>query len=91
MAIKLTKPYKVAEMRVKRYESHYQIPAQRCVVVPLKMLGDEVLCDVRWEDDNGHLHLLENKMFVSDNLVPLNPLIDAKLYEVWMHYYAVKA
>jgi hypothetical protein len=87
MTIKLTRPYKVAAERIKRYQSHYNMPADRVLVVPLKLLGDDVSCDIRWEDDNGELQLLQNKVFTVDNLVPLNPLLDNKLHELWQHYY----
>lgn len=87
MKIQLNKPYKILPTRYKRYESHYQIPALRCLVVPLKELGEEVSCDVRWEDDNGELHLISQKIFVSDNLVPLNGMLESKLYELWQQYY----
>jgi hypothetical protein len=87
MAIHLNKPYKIIPLRRKRYETHYQIPAEHTLVVPLKELGQEVCCDVRWENENGELNAIHNIMFVNDNLVPLNPMIDEKLYEVWNHYY----
>lgn len=87
MTIKLAKPYKIVRERIQRYETHYHVPAERSLVVPLKTLGAEVSCDVRWEDGNGELHLLENKVFVPESLMPLNPLLDTKLYELWKHYY----
>jgi hypothetical protein len=85
--IKLTKPYKIASHKVKRYTLHYGIPAERVVVVPMKLLGAEVLCDIRWEDENGELQFLDNKMFLIDNLVPLNPLLELELQQLWEHYY----
>jgi hypothetical protein len=87
MKIQLNKAYKVLPTRYKRYESHYQIPASRCLIVPLKELGNEVSCDIRWEDDNGELHLISQKIFVADNLVPLNGMLESKLYELWQQYY----
>ena len=90
MSIKINKPYKIIPERYKRYESHYGIPAGKVLVVPMKELGEEVSCDIRWEDDNGELHKLENKIFVSQNLVPLNPLLEVKLHELWQHYYETK-
>jgi hypothetical protein len=63
------------------------IPADKTLVVPLKVLGDEVSCDVRWENDNGELKALHNVVFINDNLIPLNPIMDEKLYEIWQHYY----
>lgn len=90
MSIKLNKPYKIIPERHKRYESHYGIPAGKALIVPMRELGEEVSCDIRWEDDNGELHKLENKIFVSQNLVPLNPLLEMKLHELWQHYYEIK-
>ncbi|HEY0656265.1 MAG TPA: hypothetical protein VGD65_24190 [Chryseosolibacter sp.] len=87
MSIKLTKPYKIAPLRAKRYEAHYNMPAANSLVVPLREFGDEVSCDIRWQDSNGELQLQQNKIFVSQNLVPLNPLLDTQLHELWQHYY----
>jgi hypothetical protein len=90
MAIHLNKPYKIVAFRQKRYESHYHIPADKSLVVPLKELGEEVSCDVRWEDSNGELKVLNNVLFVNDNLIPLNAMVDEKLHEIWEHYYNVQ-
>jgi hypothetical protein len=90
MSIHLQKPYKIIPSKFKRYESHYHIPADRVLVVPIKELGTEVMCDVRWEDDNGELKELHNVVFLNDNLVALNPLLDTKLHEIWEHYYGAK-
>ncbi len=87
MTIKLSKPYKVSPRRIKRYEQHYQMPAQYSLVVPVKLLGDEALCDVRWEDVNGELHWLQHKVFAGESLVPLDPLMDNKLNDLWKMYY----
>jgi hypothetical protein len=87
MSIHLQKPYKIIQSKIKRYESHYQIPAERVLVVPIKELGAEVMCDVRWENDNGELKELHNLVFIIENLIPLNPLLDNKLHEIWEHYY----
>jgi hypothetical protein len=87
MAIHLKKPYRIIPTREKRYNAHYNIPSDQSVVVPLKELGSEVLCDVRWENDNGELRVIHNIMFVSENLVPLNPMLDKKLFDIWEHYY----
>jgi hypothetical protein len=90
MAIHLNKPYRIIPAKQKRYGLHYQIPADS-LVVPLKLLGEEVLCDVRWENDNGELKVIHNAMFISDNLTPLNSMIDDKLFDLWKHYYDVPA
>lgn len=87
MAINLNHPHRIIPTRVKRYETHYQIPAGNALVVPIKSLGEEVLCDIRWEDDNGELKVIHNAMFVYENLIPLKQLPDTKLFELWSHYY----
>ena len=87
MNVKLAKPYKISPVRLKRYETHYQIPAANSLVVPVKELGNEWSCDIRWEDSEGHLQFLQNKIFVKESLVPVNQFVDNKLYELWKHYY----
>lgn len=77
----------VIESKRKRYQRHYAFPAGDSVVIPLVLRGDEVLCDVRWENDNGELKELHGLMFVIDNLAPLNEMIDHKLVDIWKHYY----
>jgi hypothetical protein len=89
MTVKLTKPYKIVSDRMRRYESHYEIPAEKSLIVPVKVFGDEVSCDIRWEDASGEAHLLQGKLFVPDNLVALNPLFDFELYEIWSRHYKV--
>jgi hypothetical protein len=91
MAIQLKQPYRIIPTRMKRYEAHYKIPAAEVVVVPLKELGEEVLCDLRWEDTNGEIQVIHNAMFVKENLIPLNAMLDVKLHELWSHYYASTA
>jgi hypothetical protein len=88
MSARLNKPYKIIAFRQARYGTHYNIPSSESLVVPTKQLGDEVLCDIRWEDDNGELKVLHQKMFLSENLVQLDPLADEKLFEIWDHYYS---
>jgi hypothetical protein len=87
MYVHLNKPYKVVGYKQKRYDAHYHIPSAESLVVPTRNFGDEVLCDVRWEDDNGELKVLHEKMFMNDNLIQLNPMLDEKLFEIWEHYY----
>ena len=88
MSIKLNRPYKIARERHKRYESHYNVPAGKALVVPVRKFDHEVSCDIRWEDEEGRLHVRQNKVFTSENLVPLNALLELDLYELWEHYYA---
>ena len=87
MSIHLNKPYKIIELRHKRYNAHYDIPSSEVVVIPLRNLGSEVMCDIRWENGNGILEVRHKAMFKSDNLIPLNSMIDDKLFELWTHYY----
>jgi len=82
----IDRPYKIIPPKHKRYGAHYSIPAGEVVVMPVKELGDEVLCDVRWEDDGGHLHVLHNAVFVKENLTPLDAMLDNDLFEIWDHY-----
>lgn len=83
----LKMPYKIVPSKHKRCERHYKIPAADALVVPQRELGAEWACDVRWEDGNGELHVINGIMFSNENLMPLNALIDVKLYELWTHYY----
>ncbi|HEY0654532.1 MAG TPA: hypothetical protein VGD65_15450 [Chryseosolibacter sp.] len=85
--IKIGTGYKIIETRYKRYFEHYHIPAQECLVVPLKSYGEDVSCEVRWEDEYGVLHSKSSLIFNNQNLKPLNPLLDSKLFEIWEHYY----
>jgi hypothetical protein len=87
MNIKQGLPYKITTQRAKRYATHYNILPEKCLIVPIRLFGSEASCDIRWEDDNGELFLLQNKFFVCENLVLLNALLDPKLQELWEHYY----
>lgn len=85
--MKQNNPYKISSHRSKKYAAHYNIYPERCLIVPLRLFGSEVSCDIRWEDDNGELHLLQNKFFLSENLVPLNSMLEPELADLWKHYY----
>jgi hypothetical protein len=87
MSIQLNKPYIIIPTRMKRYGTHYKIPAENALVVPVKAFDNEVLCDIHWEDGNGELQVIHNAMFVAENLAPLNPMLNEKLYELWSHFY----
>lgn len=91
MSIKLKQPYKIIQHKQKRYEDHYHIPSNNCVVIPIKQYGDDLSCDVRWEDATGQQLQLKDLFFSQQNIVPLDPLKDFKLHELWEHYYAVSA
>ena len=85
--IKLGTGYKIIATRHKRYVEHYQIPSSECLVVPLKSYGADLACEVRWEDEYGVLHSKASLLFNNENLRPINPLLDVKLFEMWKHYY----
>ncbi len=87
MPLHIGNPYKIIALREKRYETHYDIPSNRCLIVPVRDFGDEVLCDILWRDDDGEVRVLHNKMFVAENLVPLNPMLQENLYELWSERY----
>lgn len=88
MMIRLGKPYKIINRKVKQYERHYGFPADNALVVPRRMLDDEACCDVRWEDEYGLLHVQTNRVVAAENLAPLDEFSDDQLYELWQHYYA---
>jgi hypothetical protein len=90
MNIKQGLPYKITPHRAKKYAAHYNISPERCLIVPVRLFGNEASCDIRWEDDNGELLLLQNKFFVCDSLVPFNPMLEPKLHELWEHFYDTK-
>jgi len=87
MTIKQGLPYKIEPHQAKKYAAHYNILPQKCLIVPVKLFGNEASCDIRWEDDNGESFLLQNKFFECENLVPLNSMVEVKLHELWQHYY----
>lgn len=83
----LRRPFKVVAETARQYGPHYNIPTEHSLIVPIKILGEEVSCDIRWEDNNGVLHLLEEKVFAIVNLERVKALADPKLQELWEHYY----
>ena len=87
MSVFLNKPYKIVDFKQERYDAHYNIRSSASLVVPTKYVGDELLCDVRWENENGELKVLHEKMFLKENLVRIDPEIDKALFELWDHYY----
>jgi len=87
MNIQLNKPYKIIAFKQARYSVHYEIPSSEALVVPTKRFGDEVSCDVRWENEHCEQRVLHKKMFLTENLVRLNPMQDKELFEIWDHYY----
>jgi hypothetical protein len=87
MTIKKGLPYKIEPHQAKKYAAHYNITPQKCLIVPVKIFDNEASCDIRWEDDNGEVFLLQNKFFVCENLVPLNSMLEVELHMLWRHYY----
>ena len=84
--IHLKQPYKLRENRLKRYETHYQIPAERCVIVPVRNFGEDIACDVRWKDNNGELQAKEGLLFKIENIEPINAMKNYQLHELWTSY-----
>jgi len=87
LTVQLKKPYKILYHKLKRYTLHYNIPADNCVIIPVKKFGEDVDCDVRWEDKEGVLHVKEHVFFSAQNIEPVNALNNFPLYEIWQHYY----
>lgn len=87
MSIHLGQPYKIIERRRKRYDDHYQIPSDKCVIVPLKEYDEDLSCDVHWEDPNGVMQRKSQLLFNQNNLEPLDSITDFQLHEIWQHYY----
>lgn len=87
MHVQLRKPYKIARIREKQYDTHYKIPSKECVIIPIRTYGDQALCDIRWENENGELVVIHQKMFAVQNLLPLDQMLYDKLFEIWKHYY----
>lgn len=86
-SIHLLKPYKILQRKHKKYAAHYDIPSQDCLVIPVKDYGEDICCDVRWEDSNGELQIKEKVFFNREYLVPIHPILDPSRHEMWMHYY----
>lgn len=84
--IHLKQPYKILENRLKRYETHYQIPAERCVIIPVKNYGGEIACDVRWKDINGELQVKGGLFFNAENIEPIDAMKNYQMHELWSSY-----
>jgi len=85
--IRLKKPYKILSIKHQRYSEHYQIPSGKCLIVPTKAYGDDMACDVRWEDLNGEQQLREKLFFSKENIEPIDPMYNFELHELWVNYY----
>ena len=84
MAIQLNKPYKIIPDKLKTYERHYQIPAANALIIPTRLLGEEVACDIRWKIDS-EAHIIRHIVFIGENLMPIQPFEDEDLYTIWKH------
>lgn len=81
--IRLGKPYKVSEHKHKQYQRHYELPIDRCVLVPVKRYGDQISCRLHWKDESGEVCAHEELMFSSAYLEALDAMKDFRLYELW--------
>src|SRR5688572_30423433 len=88
MSILIRKPHKIIASRERQYDAHYSIPSAECLIVPMKSFGAEVLCEIHWVDTYGDLQVLHSKMFLTENLEPLNALMYDNLYAIWQQYYS---
>ena len=82
MQIHLNKPYKIVPSMLDVYERHYNVPAALSLVIPTRILGEEVACDVRWKNDEAQ-EVTRHAVFVSENLMPIEPFEDDELYALW--------
>jgi hypothetical protein len=87
MTVQLYQPYKIIQRKQKRYGEHYNIPAVKCVIVPIKQFGDDLSCDVHWEDSEGKMQHHNQLFFNNENIEPLDAMKDFQLHEIWENYY----
>lgn len=85
MTIHLNKPYKIIQRKQKRYQEHYHIPADNCVVIPVKEFGEDLSCVVRWEDGEGKIHEESGLFFNNQNIEPLDTMKDYELADLWQY------
>jgi hypothetical protein len=84
--VHLKKPYKILHHKLKQYSLHYSIPADNCVVIPVRFSGEDVACDVRWVDSDGAHHIKDQLLFTPQNLEPVNEMNNYALFELWQQY-----
>lgn len=82
----LSKPYKVSEHKHRQYHRHYELPIEKCVVIPVKKYGDQISCNVRWTEDSGQPNQRNELMFSGAYLQPVDAIKDFRLYELWEDY-----
>lgn len=87
MSVRLNKPYKIVSYLEKTYDAHYAIPSSKALIIPVKLFDQEAQCDVRWEAEDGQMHVRNQTMIAADNLIPLDGLRDHELLEIFQHYY----
>jgi hypothetical protein len=86
MSIHLKKPYKIIERKLKLYEEHYHIPSAKCVIVPVKEYGEDLACEVHWQDGDSKMEA-KQLFFNVKNLEPLDSIRDFQLHELWQLHY----
>ena len=82
MQIHLNKPYKIVPSMLDVYEQHYKVPAALSLVIPTRILGEEVACDVRWKNNEAE-QVTRHAVFIIENLMPIEPFEDDELYTLW--------
>ena len=82
MQIHLNKPYKIVPEMLEVYERHYNVPAALSLVIPTRILGEEVACDLLWKDNEAQ-QVTRQAVFISENLMPIEPFEDDELYTLW--------
>ena len=82
MQIQLNKPYKIVPSMLDVYEQHYKVPAALSLVIPTRILGEEVACDVRWKNTEEE-QVIRHAVFIIENLMPIEPFEDDELYTLW--------
>lgn len=82
MAIRVNKPYKIIDEKVKLYERHCQIPSAKFLINPTRILGGEVACDICWQIDN-EAHIILHVVSIGENPLPIQPLEVDELYTLW--------
>jgi hypothetical protein len=85
LEIQLKKPYKITPEKHKTYQDHYVIPSASALIIPTRKLGDETACEIRWEVNN-QLRVLQDIVFMNENLIPIDLIADEQLYALWKDY-----
>lgn len=81
--IHIHKPYKIVQSKAKRYAAHYNIPAERCLILPLRELGDDVSCMVQWRNESNELEVKNGVMINHGAIEPIDPFKDDGLYDLF--------